>query len=248
MSTTATGSICVILHWTRERPSRKGRIAFKLTIEVSMAMPVSAFRSSLAAFALAAAPAWAQAPAPSPSPSPEAGPRVVIEETIDVEADLPAIPPAAVTTFKLAVPVQQIPASVSVVPRAVLDSQDAAVLGDALKNVSGVSVGTGFGVFDFFTIRGFDSLSTSLVLTDGAFEPESAFYPMYNVRQVEVVKGPAAFLYGGQPALRRGAPRAQAAGGGPVGDRPTSPTAASTPTRSTATATSPPRTAAWPSG
>ena len=182
-----------------------------------MAMPVSAFRSSLAAFALAAAPAWAQAPAPSPSPSPSGEPRVVIEETIDVEADLPAIPPAAVTTFKLAVPVQQIPASVSVVPRAVLDSQDAAVLGDALKNVSGVSVGTGFGVFDFFTIRGFDSLSTSLVLTDGAFEPESAFYPMYNVRQVEVVKGPAAFLYGGQPALRRGAPRAQAAGGGPVG-------------------------------
>ena len=162
-----------------------------------MAMLARAFPSSVALAVLVCSPAWAQDPAPAPSPSPEAAPR--IEESIDVEAELPAIPPAALTTFKLAVPVQQIPASVSVVPRAVLDSQDAYVLGDALKNVSGVSVGTGFGVFDFFTIRGFDSLSTSLILTDGAFEPESAFYPMYNVRQVEVVKGPAAFLYGANP-------------------------------------------------
>jgi iron complex outermembrane receptor protein len=148
-----------------------------------------------ALLAAAAAPALAQEP--DPSPSPDATPR--LEETIDVEAELPAIPPAALTTFKLATPVQQIPASVSVVPRAVLDSQDAFALGDALKNVSAVSVGTGFGVFDFFTIRGFDSLSTALVMTDGAFEPESAFYPMYNVRQVEVVKGPNAFLYGANP-------------------------------------------------
>jgi TonB-dependent siderophore receptor len=158
-----------------------------------MSMLVRIFRT--AALVAAATPAWAQAPEPSPSADPT--PRR--EETIDVEAELPAIPPAAVTTFKLATPVQQIPASVSVVPRAVLDTQDAFALGDALKNVSGVSVGTGFGVFDFFTIRGFDSLSTALVMTDGAFEPESALYPMYNVRQVEVVKGPNAFLYGANP-------------------------------------------------
>jgi iron complex outermembrane receptor protein len=150
------------------------------------------------ACALAAPPARAQAPSASPAPSPDpAIPR--LEEVVDVEGELPAIPPAAVTTFRLATPVQSVPASVSVVPRSVLDSQDAFVLGDALRNVSGVSVGTGFGVFDFFTIRGFDSLGSALVLTDGVFEPESAFYPLYNVRQVEVVKGPAAFLYGANP-------------------------------------------------
>jgi TonB-dependent siderophore receptor len=140
--------------------------------------------------------AAAQDPAPSPSPSPDT-PR--LREVVEVEGEMPPIPPDGVTTFKLAVPVQLTPASVSVVPRAVFESQDAFVLGDALRNVSGVSVGTGFGVFDFFTIRGFDSLSSSLVLTDGAFEPESTFYPLYNVRQVEVVKGPAAFLYGANP-------------------------------------------------
>jgi iron complex outermembrane receptor protein len=62
-----------------------------------------------------------------------------------------------------------------------------------------VNVATGFGIFDFFVIRGFDSLNGGLVLTDGIPEPESTFYPLYNVRQVEVLKGPSSFLYGGNP-------------------------------------------------
>jgi outer membrane receptor protein involved in Fe transport len=43
--------------------------------------------------------------------------------------------------------------SVNVVPSSVLEAQDARVLGDALRNAPGVNVATGFGVFDFFTIR-----------------------------------------------------------------------------------------------
>jgi len=165
-------------------------------------MPMASIRSARptallwSAWAVCAS-AQSPSPSPSPSPAPPGAPR--LREVVEVEGELPAIPPAAVTTFKLAVPVQMTPASVSVVPRAVFESQDAFVLGDALRSVSGVSVASGFGVFDFFTIRGFDSLSSALVLTDGAFEPESTFYPLYNVRQVEVVKGPAAFLYGANP-------------------------------------------------
>ena len=120
-------------------------------------------------------------------------------DVVDVEAELPAIPPSTASVTRSPVAVQELPVSASVVPRSLLDAQDAFVLGDALKNVSGVSVGTGFGVFDYFTIRGFDSLSSGLVLTDNVAEPESTFYSLYNVRQVEVVKGPAAFLYGGNP-------------------------------------------------
>ena len=59
-----------------------------------------------------------------------------------------------------------------------------------------INVATGFGVFDFFTIRGFDSLSSSLVLVDGAAEPESSFYHLYNVGRVEVLKGPSAVIFG----------------------------------------------------
>ena len=94
---------------------------------------------------------------------------------------------------------RDLPLSVAVVGRPLLDEQRALVLGDALENVSGVNVATGFGVFDFFVIRGFDSLTSGLVLTDGLPEPESTFYPLYNVRQVEVLKGPASFLLGGNP-------------------------------------------------
>lgn len=118
------------------------------------------------------------------------------QDTVDVEEELPAIPPSSSTVAKVPIPVQELPASVSVVPKRLLTDQDAFVLTDALKNASGVNTATGFGVFDFFVIRGFDSLTSGLVLTDGAPEPESTYYPLYNVRQVEVLKGPAAFVYG----------------------------------------------------
>ncbi len=143
---------------------------------------------------LAASPAWAQEPSPEPTPPPEATRR---EETVDVEAELPALPPSSNAATRVPVSVRDLPVTVSVVPRSLLRDQAGFVLGDALRNASGVTVGTGFGVFDFFTIRGFDSLTGGLVLTDGISEPESTFHPLYNVRQVEVLKGPAAFLYGG---------------------------------------------------
>lgn len=120
-------------------------------------------------------------------------------ESVDVEGELPAVPPSNLTTMKMPESPQSVPASVSVVPEALTDTQDGRTLSDALKNASGVNVAPGFGVFDFFVIRGFDSLSSGLVLVDGAPEPESTFYPLYNVRQVEALKGPGGFLYGGNP-------------------------------------------------
>lgn len=121
------------------------------------------------------------------------------ESSVEVKAELTAEPaPTAVATRMPVLP-RDLPLSVAVVGRARLDEQGALVLGDALLNVSGVNVATGFGVFDFFVIRGFDSLSSGLVLTDGLPEPEATFYPLYNVRQVEVLKGPASFLLGGNP-------------------------------------------------
>lgn len=145
---------------------------------------------------LAALPAGAQEPAPSPSASPEP-PRY--REVVEVQGDLPAVSGPALGVSKVALDLEDTPSSVSVVPGTVIDSQRAIVLGDALKNVSGVNVGTGNGVHDFFVIRGFDSLSSGLILTDGAPEPEATFYPLYNVSQVEVMKGPTAILYGGNP-------------------------------------------------
>ena len=102
-----------------------------------------------------------------------------------------------VTRWPLAL--RDTPASVAVVPAALVQAQHGGVLGDALANISGVNVQTGFGVSDYFVVRGFDSLSSGMVLYDGAVEPEVSFYPMYNVSRIEVLKGPGAFLYGGKP-------------------------------------------------
>src|SRR5262245_56760918 len=136
----------------------------------------------------------AQTPAPTPTPDPDQEPPR-FADTVDVESELPAVPPSSGTALKFPVPVLELPLSVSVIPRRLLADQDAYVLSDGLKNASGVNVGTGFGVFDFWVIRGFDSISSGLVLNDGVREPESTLYPVYNVRQVEVIKGPT-FLYG----------------------------------------------------
>ncbi len=121
------------------------------------------------------------------------------ESSVEVEAAPTAGPATSAVATRMPVRPRDLPLSVAVVGRPLLDEQGALVLGDALENVSGVNVATGFGVFDFFVIRGFDSLSSGLVLTDGLPEPESTFYPLYNVRQVEVLKGPASFLLGGNP-------------------------------------------------
>ncbi len=97
------------------------------------------------------------------------------------------------------VPLFQTPASVGVVTRAMLQNQNSTVLGDALNNTSGVNIQTGLGIFDYFIIRGFNSLDNGLILTDGITEPEVTIYNLYNIERVELLKGPGAFLYGGNP-------------------------------------------------
>ena len=120
-------------------------------------------------------------------------------DVLFVKESLPYVPDTNTIAAKLPLETGWTPANVGVVDLQTLYEQDARVLGDALENISGVNVHTGAGVFDFFILRGFDSLSSALILTDGAPEPEATFYQMYNTERVEVLKGPAGFLYGSNP-------------------------------------------------
>ncbi|MCB1034248.1 MAG: TonB-dependent receptor, partial [Acidobacteria bacterium] len=124
-----------------------------------------------------------------------------IRDEIFVEGELPDIPTANTVAAKLPLSLLQTPASVSVVEAPLFQERQSFVLGDALKNVSGMNVQTFNGVFDFFVVRGMDSVSSGLVQTDGVPEPEASFYQLYNVERVEVLKGPAAFLYGDSPLV-----------------------------------------------
>ena len=120
-------------------------------------------------------------------------------EEIVVTGSREKVPTISTVATRDPVPLRLTPASIGVVNHGLFEHQNGVVLGDALRNVSGVNVQTVFGVTDFFIIRGFDSLSSGLVLTDGVAEPEATFYHLYNVERVEVLKGPGAFLYGGNP-------------------------------------------------
>ncbi len=148
-----------------------------------------------AAFVLSAPAAFAQAPQDAQQNPPDKP--LHYEDTTSVEAKAPPVPPPTDAATKLEAKVLDLPLSVSVVSGRLAAEQGGLVLGDALKNASGVNVATGFGLFDFFVVRGFDSLETGLVLVDGAPELEAPFYPLYNVQQVDVLKGPGAFAWGG---------------------------------------------------
>ena len=154
-------------------------------------------RGAAVVFLLVASLVSAQEKSKDPKPASDEPPR--LQETVDVEAELPALPPLTGAATRIPAPAKDLPFTLSVVPASLLRDQDGFLLNDALKNASGVNVSTGFGIFDYFTIRGLDSLTGGLVLTDGVSEPESTFYPLYNVRQIEVLKGPAGFLYGANP-------------------------------------------------
>jgi TonB-dependent siderophore receptor len=120
-------------------------------------------------------------------------------EIVFVEGSLPFVPTSNTIATKLPLSLMRTPQNVGIVARGLFEEQYGRVAGDALANVSNVNVQPGFGVTDYFVVRGFDSLSSSLILTDGAPEPETTFYQLYNVEAVEVLKGPGGFLYGSNP-------------------------------------------------
>lgn len=106
-------------------------------------------------------------------------------------------PVAAPKVNKSSVPLAETPQSITVVPRTVLDSEQAQTLADALHNVPGV-VANQYGRrgWDDLIIRG-QVASDSLYL-DGLRTSASnrVAEQLFGVQQVEVLKGPASLLYG----------------------------------------------------
>nr|WP_256243988.1 TonB-dependent receptor plug domain-containing protein [Burkholderia ubonensis] len=93
-----------------------------------------------------------------------------------------------------------VPQTVNVVPHAVIEDQNATSMQDALRNVPGVGFSVGDGQRDQITIRGFNSITDQYV--DGIRDDALYYRDLSNVERVEVLKGPAAVLYG---AARRAA-------------------------------------------
>ncbi|MEM6425250.1 MAG: TonB-dependent siderophore receptor [Cyanobacteria bacterium P01_D01_bin.128] len=108
------------------------------------------------------------------------------------------VKPNATTGTRTDTPLRDIPQSIQVIPQEVLEDQQVIRLNDALRNASGVVAGSNDPRGQRFTIRGFDSSSVlrdGFRLTDGG-TGNVGFPELANIEQIEVLKGPAAILYG----------------------------------------------------
>ena len=91
-----------------------------------------------------------------------------------------------------------VPLTVSVIPAAVLRSQQAITLMDALRNTAGVSAtGVGPVAYDNVTIRGIPVDTRNNFRLDGALNIlSSTEFPLEDKDRVEVLKGASALYYG----------------------------------------------------
>lgn len=101
------------------------------------------------------------------------------------------------TALKTRTPLLEIPQAVSMVPRRVLEEQDAQSLSEALRNVAGVALSaTDQGVYDYYHIRGFYASEYGNYRRNGIETYRFADLMDANVERVEVIKGPSSVLYG----------------------------------------------------
>jgi iron complex outermembrane recepter protein len=102
----------------------------------------------------------------------------------------------ATTATRTDTPLREIPQSIQVIPRQVLEDQRVIKLEDAVRNVSGVVPGNTFGNTQDggFVIRGFPSFD--LYLRNGFRDTAQGIREFANVERIEVLKGPASVLFG----------------------------------------------------
>lgn len=103
-------------------------------------------------------------------------------------------PAATSTATKGSAPLRDVPQAVNVVPGQLLRDQGARSMEDALRNVPGVAMSHGDGQRDQVVIRGFSAIADQFV--DGVRDDALYFRDLADIERIEVLKGPAAVLYG----------------------------------------------------
>lgn len=94
--------------------------------------------------------------------------------------------------------IRETPAAIQVVPKQVIEDQQATRMADVIENVSSVRLGSTFGNrSDGFILRGFQTfLSARDGFVSNQLFGDPGFIDLASVERVEILKGPASVLYG----------------------------------------------------
>lgn len=129
-------------------------------------------------------------------------PAARVEVTGTARRDVQA--PVASSSDKFTAPLLDTPKSVSVIGQEVIAQTAAVSLTDALRSVPGITIGAGEGgnpVGDNVFIRGYNAQTDTYV--DGIRDSGSQSREIFNLEQIEVVKGPNS-AYGGRSSAGGG--------------------------------------------
>jgi iron complex outermembrane receptor protein len=144
-------------------------------------------------------------PETQPTPTPQSNnqtaeptaPETPIELIVTGDKDGSYLIPEATTAAKIDAPLRDIPASVQVIPKEVIEDRQVVRLSELANNVSGVQQQSGYGGLSSsgYFIRGFESSFESL---RNGFKDFGFTSPrdVANIERVEFLKGPASVLYG----------------------------------------------------
>ncbi|HLA35585.1 MAG TPA: TonB-dependent receptor plug domain-containing protein, partial [Rhodocyclaceae bacterium] len=98
------------------------------------------------------------------------------------------------TFTKTDTPLKEVPASVSVIPEALIKDQAMQGVADALRYVPGAHGAQGEGNRDQVVLRGINTTADFFV--DGVRDDMQIYRDLYNLERLEVLKGPGGMAFG----------------------------------------------------
>ncbi|WP_255458602.1 TonB-dependent receptor [Nitrospira sp. KM1] len=126
-------------------------------------------------------------------------PEIMVKDVRERDADTKSyVAEEASTATRTDTPVRDIPQSIQVITRKVIEEQRAFRLSEALQNISGFNAFLPTSqTFEGFIIRGFTANNNNF-FRNGLFDRFGAQFgaDTYNIQRLEVLKGPASVLYG----------------------------------------------------
>lgn len=125
-------------------------------------------------------------------------PEIVVKEVRERDDAKTYVAEESHTATRTDTPIRDVPQSIQVITRKVIEEQRTYRLQNTLENISGINATeSAASLYDSLIIRGFTATDRSYY-RNGLLDPFAQFMASdtYNIQRIEVLKGPASVLYG----------------------------------------------------